>query len=261
MIINDRYLPQLSTDINEFSTPTPMQGQPQYQPINIYQTRYTPTNRVREFDYNKLQRQLFEWNWFVKLPRKWTYTDFQYEHVGIPSNMESEDIYQSMNEWVDTTRTIADLVELHDEGKEFIITQPNDVERIFNIVQEYTEYVAFVFNTNLQYTYLIDKDPKVQELLDDVIKMQNLANRIFPVMVNLGYEKEEELTGLFGWLTKQNPNAVTHKLDFDPYEKYGFNRQIVADKQNMDEHSQLFKAVDISRTFNPGTFDKIRRYG
>lgn len=260
MIRKDIYLPQISNDLD----PSPSQpvndgSLNNYPPYVIYNTEYTPRIH-KEFDYDKLSRQMFEWNWLVKMPVKWSYNQFQYENLGVFVTDNEQHDNESMNNWVTTTRTIADLVELHHEGKEFIIIQPNDVERIFNIIQEYTEYVAYTFNSNPFLTRRADTNENIQELLSDVIKMQNLANRIFPVMVNLGIDKKEELTGLFGWLTNVGGQTVQRKLEFDPYERYGLSRTIVTDKKYAEPETGLYKALDAQQSFNPETFERIRRF-
>lgn len=257
-----RYLPQLSNGVSDLSiAPT---YTTEYQP---HQHQYYPTITTsaqrpnKEYNYDLLVEQLFEWQWLVMMPRKWTYSQYDYEVVGVTVLEDSDEDMQSMNSWNQTTRSIADLVELYDEGKEFSLVMEEDVKRIFDIIKEYTEYVSFVFNSHIYLANKLEQNDKAKEVLADVVKMQNFANHIFPIMVTLEYDQEVKLSGIIGWIQGYaNAGDDTFKLNFDPYAKYGISREEVFNKDNVDQVTGNYKAIDLSKSFDPYTFDKIRRY-
>lgn len=257
-----RYLPQISNGVSELSiSPT---YSPEYQP---HQHQYYPTiNNIthqptKEYNYDLLVEQLFEWQWLVTMPRKWTYSQYEYEVVGVNVLEDAEEDERSMNSWNQTTRSIADLVELYDEGKEFALVMEEDIRRIFDIIKEYTEYVGFIFNTHIYLANKVEQNDKAKEVLADVVKMQNFANHIFPIMVSLEYDQEVQMTGIIGWIHNYaNAGDSRFKLDFDPYTKYGITREDVFNKDNVDQVTGNYKAVDLTKTFDPYTLDKIRRY-
>lgn len=224
-----------------------------YHPIPDYQVP------VKEYNWDELEGKIFKCQFRITTKRKWTYSEFDFEHVGIFVTGDLDDDLNSMNDWVNTTRTISDLVEMFDEGKEFIIPNPKDIEIIFMFIQDYTEYVGHVFNTRIHITHHGTKmDPEVREVLADLIKMQNFANRIFPVAVKLNKDDTRPvLTGILGWLNQSGHNLGLPPLTFDPVEKYGIDPKAFEKEENFNKETGMFNAINLADVFDPHAFKTI----
>ena len=224
---------------------------------------YNPYNYMAKvagpgYDFNKLKEKIWEWQWPVSMPRKWTYTVTDYEVYGIPISGDEEADMAAMEEWVTTTRTLAQLVELYDEGKEFSFVDYSHIDKAFDIISEYTSFIAYQLNNSLHLqTYNVSSNKSLQQVLNDVVKLQNLANRLFPAMVALNEDAPAEVTGLFGFINSHTVDLA--KFDFDPLSKYGLSKEIIRHKDNVDPATGLYKAVDIESKFDPHTFDVLRK--
>lgn len=205
---------------------------------------------------------IFTKQWMITAPRKWTIEPVDMTYYGVRTYENPMMDMEMMEEWTKTTRSIATLAEWHAEGKEFQLLDINNAQAMFNIIIDYTEYVAMTLGNKIHLTYVgIEKNPEVQEVLTDLVKLQNLANRLFPVMVRLEIENPSEIpqqSGLFSYLTDVDI-FLGKKLEFDPYQKYGFSRQLVTNKELRDKETGLFKAVDVERYFDPSALGQIKK--
>lgn len=223
-----------------------------------YQAHYQDKDK---FNWEDLKGKIFKCQFMITTRRKWTYTDFDFEHVGIFSTGDIEADLHAMDDWTNTTRCIADLVEMYDEGKEFIIPNPRDIEAMFNFILDYTEYVGYIFSTRLSLTKeRIERDAEVRELLSDIVKMQNFANRIFPMAVSFNKQERPALTGILGFLNDGISNIGVPSLTFNPVEKYGFTKDDLTNEQLQDKQSGMFKAVDVSRFTTNQALNDLDRY-
>lgn len=225
-----------------------------YHPIPDYQAP------VKEYNWDELEGKIFKCQFRVTTKRKWTYSDYDFEHVGILVTGDLEEDLNSMNDWINTTRTIADMVEWFNDGKEFIIPNPKDIEIIFMFIQDYTEYVGHVFNTRIHITHHGTKmDPEVREVLSDLIKMQNFANRIFPMAVKLNKDNDQRpvLSGILGWLNSAQSTMGLPQFTFDPVEKYGIDPNDFNKEENFNKETGMFNAIDLSTVFDPHAFKTI----
>lgn len=227
-------------------------GDPRY--YNYAQTVSDPG-----YDYKKLSEKIFDWQWKVTMRRKWTYSDADYEIYGITVTGDREQDFESMEDWVNTTRTIANMVELHAESKEFIIQRKQDIDRIFEIIQEYTSYIGYRFSSQLNLLhYELQHNPEVREILDDLVKLQNLGNRLFPIMVHLNQDDPVPVTGILGFLYNDTQEYGLSKFQFDPLTKYGLTLADIKREENIDKSTGLYNAVNVSQYFDPQAYGKIK---
>lgn len=215
-----------------------------------------------ERDPEAMLANIFTKQWMVSAPYKWTLDNKDMNYFGVRTYENPMMDMEMMDEWVKTTRSISTLAEWHDEGKEFQLLDINNAQAIFNIIADYTEYVSRSLQNKIHALYVgIEKNNDIQEILSDLVKLQNLANRLFPVMVRIELENPEEVPvqhGLFSYLSDVD-KFLGKKLEFDPYFKYGFTRGIVIDKENKDKGTGLFKAVDLQRQFDPSALTQINK--
>ena len=211
------------------------------------------------YNFEELKEKIWEWQWPVRMKLKWSYTKDDYEHRGILVSGNLQQDMAAMEEWINTTRSIADLVTLYDEGKEYIIPDPAHIERIFDIINEYTSFVAYKFNNNFYLSQMkYENNDAIIEVLNDVVKMQNLANRIFPMVVELNPSDPAPVEGLFGMLQRASLDYGIDQLQFDPYNRYGLTKQALFNEKLQDALGN-YKAVDMERKFDPEVFSRIRK--
>nr|DAS75688.1 MAG TPA: hypothetical protein [Caudoviricetes sp.] len=207
----------------------------------------------------ELIERLFDWQWMVTMKYKWTLTQKDYEEKGVSIYGDEEQYMQALDDMVHTTRSIADLAELHDEGKDFIIRMPGDTEKIFTIIHEYTSYVASQFNTSIYITPdTIYNNPKLRQLIDDVVKLQNLGNAVYPVMTTV-VKHTAETEGLLGFINKTSGRSFVRRLDFNPVERYGFRAwEIGAGRDKYPTKDE--QVIDIRKQFDPHTINQLGGY-
>lgn len=230
-------------------------------------TQFYEYTSPSQYNFSELQKQIWDWQWIITTRKRWTLTEEDYTVRGISISDSIELTEALMDDWVKTTRSIAQLVELHDEGKEFIIDNPVDIEHIFNIIQEYTGYIGSTFSNRIHLLHRISAlDPlakpnedqqKIINILEDVIKLQNLGNRLFPVMVSVNREHAAAVGGLLGFLIHEQ-DMVDGKLNFDPLAKYGLTKEDISAKENIDQSTGLYKAIDAQAVFDPYAFSKLQ---
>ena len=152
-----------------------------------------------------------------------------------------------------TKITISELVEMYEYGKEFYFVNPADMEGVFNIIVDYTNYIAWYINNSINLTYYkAEENPKLQQLLTDVVKLQNLGNRIFPIMTardDMTYESK----GLLGYLNKRRNLQGIRRLDFDPITRYGVTEDDFRNPDLFDANEKSFRIIDMKKSFNPRT--------
>lgn len=206
-----------------------------------------------EDHYQELSEKIFDVQWLIRTKRQSTYTQDDFEVFGIPASGDPVLDGLDMNEWVTTTRPISELVEMYEHGKEFYFVNPADMEGVFNIIVDYTNYIAWYINNSINLTYYkAEENPKLQQLLTDVVKLQNLGNRIFPIMTardDMTYESK----GLLGYLNKRRNLQGIRRLDFDPITRYGVTEDDFRNPELFDTNEKSFRIIDMKKSFNPRT--------
>lgn len=219
------------------------------------------TERV-ERDPEAMLANIFTKQWMVSAPYKWTLDNKDMNYYGVRTYQNPMLDNDMMDEWVKTSRSISTLAEWHDEEKEFQLLDINHARAIFDIIVDYTEYMSRTLQGRIHALYVnVEQNSDVKEILTDLVKLQNLANRLFPVMVRIELENPTEMPvqrGLFSYLSDVD-RFLGKKLDFDPYWKYGFSRDVVTNKDLKDKETGLFKAVDLQRQFDPSALNQIRK--
>lgn len=213
------------------------------------------------YNYEELTEKIWDWQWTIGTRKAWTYTEFQYENqfVDATGDVVLDEIDQMA--WVRTTRNISELVEMHDKGHEFFFINDETPRKVFDIIYEYTCYVAWFFNNEIHVSYeMADQDEKLRTVLNDVVKMQNLANKIFPIFTAQP-EQREETRGLFGYLNRRHRSAFAHRLQFDPILVYGYNQSDFTDPNRYNREERSFNAIDVRQSFNPGLISLMNQVG
>lgn len=206
-----------------------------------------------EDSYTVLSEKIFDVQWLIRTRRQWTYTVDDYEVFGIPVSGDPALDEVDMKEWVTTTRPISELVEMYEHGKEFYFVNSADMEGVFNIIVDYTNFIAWYINNSINLTYYkAEENPKLQQLLTDVVKLQNLGNKIFPIMTareDMTYESK----GLLGYLNRRRNMHGINRLEFNPVTRYGFTEDDFRNPELYDAEKQTFKVIDAHKAFNPHT--------
>lgn len=201
--------------------------------------------------YEQLEKDIFDRLYRIRTKRIWTYTTMDYEVFGIPTSGVRELDNLDMNEWVMTLKTINDLTEMYEQGKEFYFVDNCDIEVAFNSIVDYTNYAANFINNSYHLSYVdTEENEPLQKLLNDLVKMQNLANRIFPVMT-MQPNFTQESKGLLGFLSNRRHRQGIKLMNFDPILKYGFTEQDYQDPNRYNDRNAEFRAIDIRENFNP----------
>lgn len=246
----NRVIQPVTVEQQMIYTPTYSQHQLQHE-YNLKHQRQMPT-------FEELKKKIWDWQWMITTRTKWTYSEFDFEHKGITITGDLEQDTRAMESWTNTTRTLAELVEFYDQGKEFILRDPKNAEDIFNIIKEYTEYVAYSFDNRI---HLLNNNVKeneaVRNVINDVIKMQNLANRLFPLVIQ-NTETAAPTKGLLGYIARRNGHDGLNRIKFDILGKYGISQEQFHNVENTDETTGLFNAVDIRQTFDPSTLKQLK---
>lgn len=230
---------------------------PVYSQLQLQQKFYQSQQRAKP-TFEELKKKIWEWQWMITTRTKWTYSEFDFETKGIIVSGDLDQDTRAMETWTNTTRTLAELVEFYDQGKEFILREPKNAEDIFNIIKDYTEFVADSFENSI---HLLNNNVKenesVRNVINDVIKMQNLANRLFPLVIQ-NTETAAPTKGLLGYIASRNGHDGLNRITFDILGKYGLTQEQFDNVENIDETTGLFNAVDIRRTFDPNTLNQIK---
>lgn len=208
--------------------------------------------------FEELKKKIWEWQFFISTRRKWTFTEHDFEVKGITITGNDEEDRKSMETWTNTTRTLSELVEFYDQGKEFILTYKEDAQTIFLIIQEYTDYVSKKLENSIHLlNYQVKENEKLRNVINDVIKMQNLANRLFPIVLQ-NTERKPETKGLFGFISARSSMYGLNRVEFNPLEKFGITIEDYQNMDNVDEQTGLFNAIDIRKQFNPAVMTQLR---
>lgn len=212
------------------------------------------------YNWDELKKKIWDYQWMISTKRKWTFSDWDYEHRGITITGDPFHDVGSMDTWTNVTRSIADLVDFYDDGKEFILRNPPDAKRIFEYIQEYTQYVAWKFEHSIHMlNYDVENNKDLQEVIRDVVKMQNFGNRIFPLAM-ANYKFEPITTGLFGWVSKRSGTGIIPKIEFNPSSYFGISVEKFKDVENVDKETGYFNAIDLRSGFDPSSLNKIKGY-
>lgn len=228
----------------------------QYAGNNGVTYTYTPSEEV--LDWKELVRKIWEVQWMITTRKKWALSEEQYLYGGIETTGDA--IYDNilLDDYVNTTRTISEMVEMYDAGKDFILRNPNDAQVIFDIILEYTDYVGERINTSLHLLSVnAEENVSLRQTIEDVVKLQNLGNKLFPLAVKYGDHKPTT-QGILGFLYRDAQQYGYRRLEFDPIAKYGFTLQDLDDPKRRNERTGEFKAVNLANLFNPDTLEHLR---
>nr|DAJ14977.1 MAG TPA: hypothetical protein [Myoviridae sp. ctfuG5] len=200
----------------------------------------------------RLFKNVFDSLWLVRTKQQWIYTKADFEVFGIPTSGNLQYDQADMDQWITVGKTLAQLVEMYDKGHEFYFTKDTDIEAAFNTIVDYTNYVAYTVNNSYHLSYNNpEENEQLQEVLNDVVKMQNLGNRIFPVMAARP-NFTQETSGLLGFLAGRRRNARV-KLNFDPILRYGLKPEDYRNPDMYREGTGEMRVLDIRQQFNPHT--------
>lgn len=227
------------------------------------------------YDFETLKKQVWETEYLIKTRFKFTFSDDDYEERGIRVTGDPEADFWAMEEWITTTRCIADLAEMHNEGKEFYFCDNHVLPEIFRIINDYTQYVAEAINGSAYLANFGIKDnPKVREIIEDIVKLQNLGNRVYPLIAEYQPEKpKEEAQGLLAFIQEANKDfAYIPQFDFDINERLGStfissfdeepSLQSVYEDQGIgwNKEQGFYNIIDINRELESTVKDKMSKY-
>lgn len=216
-------------------------------------------NQPKKFDADALIKQVFEWQWIIHTRVKWCIRNEDLTYYGIPTSNDITLDEEMYDQWTKTTRSIADLAEFYDQGKEFIFADVKNVEDVFKIIAEYTDYVAYRLNADGDLNYInLDENEEVREVLNDVVKLQNLGNHIYPIM-QAHIPQQTETEGLLGFLNERGSRYGISQFTFNPYKRFGFNNANQSKPTTPHEEPQTEEAIRIQRALDMSTLTQLRK--
>lgn len=209
-------------------------------------------------DASDLIKKVFECPWIIYTRVKWCIREVDLTYYGIPTSNDLHADEEMYDQWTKTTRTIAELAEFYDQGKEFMFEDIKSTEAVFNIITEYTDYVAYRLNYDVDLNYnKIEENESVKEVLNDVVKLQNLGNHICPIMRTY-IPQQVETQGLLGFLNERGMRYGLSQFDFNPYKRFGFNGNQTEQNTKSNNEPQTEEAIRIQRALDMSTLSRLR---
>lgn len=214
---------------------------------------------MRTLNESELLTAIFEDQWCIQTKFKWLLTEKFMEEVGVVTSGDYAYDMEMANQWTRTTRPISELATMLDEGKEFMLEDEKDHEKIFNVIMQYTNFVASRLNHSLDLDYLDpEQNEEVREVLNDVVKLQNLAAKLYPIMIDLTPD-QEETKGLIGFINRRGRRYGLKHLHFNPVNRFGFSAEVQKEVEENVREGKIPRPINIENALDMDTLAKIRR--